>query len=91
MDDLSVCLSKIVCSTNGVISNHIMYADDTCIIAPSPSALHKVLGMCVNFAQSNFVKFSESKTKCMCFKPKKVSSLYVPGIVLYLLYLATNI
>jgi len=67
---------------NGVISNHIMYADDTCIIAPSPSVLHKLLGMCVNFAQSNFVKFNESKSKCMCFKPKKLSSLYVPGIML---------
>jgi len=38
--------------------------------------------MCVNFAQSNSVKFNESKTKCMCFKPKKLSSLYVPGIML---------
>ena len=72
MDDLSVCLnnSQIDCSMSGVISNHIMYADDTCIIAPSPSTLHKLLGMCVNFAQSNSVKFNESKTKCMCFKPK---------------------
>jgi len=42
MDDLSVCLNnnKIGCSMNGVITNHIMYADDTCIIALSPSALH---------------------------------------------------
>jgi len=84
MDDLSVCLnnSKIGCSMNGVIYNHIMYAEDTCIIAPSPSALHKLLGMCVNFAQSNFVKFNENKTKCMCFKPKKLSSLYVLEIML---------
>ena len=67
MDDLSVCLNncKIGCSMNDVISNHIMYADDTCIIAPSPSAVHTLLGMCVNFAQSNFVKFNESKTKCI--------------------------
>ena len=50
MDDLSVCLnnSTIGCSMNGVITNHIMYADETCIIAPSPSALHKLLGnLCV--------------------------------------------
>jgi len=84
MDDLSVCLnnSKISCSMNGVISNHSMYADDTCIIAPSPSALHKLLGLCVNFAQSNFVKFDKSKTRCTCFKPKKLSSSYVPGVML---------
>ena len=54
-----------------------MYADDACIIAPSPSALYKLLGICTNFAQSNFVKFNESKTKCMCFKPKNQSCLYV--------------
>jgi len=60
MDDLSVCHnnSKIGCSMNGVITNHILYANDTCIIAPSPSALYKLFGMCVNFAQSNFVKFN---------------------------------
>jgi hypothetical protein len=65
MDDLSVCLnnSKIGCSMNGVIANHIMYADDACIIAPSPSALHKLLGMCVNFGQNYVVKFKESKIK----------------------------
>ena len=34
------------------------------------------------FAQSNFVKFNESKTKCMCFKPKNQSCLYVPDISL---------
>jgi len=38
--------------------------------------------MCVHFAESNFVKLNESKTKCMRFKPKNLSSLYVPGIML---------
>jgi len=81
IDDLNVCLnnSKIGCIMNVVISNHIMYADDTCIIAPSPTALHTLLGMCFNFAYSNFVKFNESKTECLCFKPKKV---YVSGMML---------
>ena len=84
MDDLSNSLnnSKLGCSMNGVLINHLMYADDTCIIAPSPSALYKLLGICTNFAQSNFVKFNESKTKCMCFKPKNQSCLYVPDISL---------
>jgi len=33
-DNLSVCLnnSKIGCKMNGVITDHIMYADDNCII-----------------------------------------------------------
>ena len=68
--------SKLGCSMNGVLINHLMYADDTCIIAPSPSALYKLLGICTNFAQSNFVTFNESKTKCMCFKPKNQSYMF---------------
>ena len=84
MNDLSISLnnSNIGCSINGFLLNHIMYADDTCIIAPSPSALYKLLGICTSFAQSNFVKFNESKTKCMCFKPTNQYSLYVPDIML---------
>ena len=42
IDDLSSALnnSMIGCSFNGVLDNHLMYADDTCVIAPSPSALY---------------------------------------------------
>ena len=38
--------------------------------------------VCVNFSQYNFVKFNENKTKCLYFKPKDLSSLYVLGIML---------
>ena len=84
MDDLSTQLNncQIGCSLNGTLINHLMYADDTCIIAPSPSALHKLLGTCAEFAQENFVKFNESKTKFMCFKPKKLSDLSIPELYL---------
>jgi len=48
MDDLRVCLnySKIGCSMNGVITNHLMYVDYTCIIVPSPSTLCLVIYVC---------------------------------------------
>ena len=41
MDDLSNVLlqSKLGCNINGLYVNHLMYADDTCLIAPSPGAL----------------------------------------------------
>ena len=59
-----------------------MYADDTCIIASSPSALQRLLNICVAFAHSNFVLFNEKKTKCMCFKPKSLANLHIPKIYL---------
>jgi exonuclease III len=45
MDDLSKILndSNVGCCFNGVLCNHLMYADDTCILALSLSALYKLL------------------------------------------------
>ena len=47
--------SYIGCSMNGIIINHLMYAVDTCIIAPSPTALQELLDTCADFAVSNFI------------------------------------
>ena len=84
MDDLSCVLNNtpVGCNFNGVMYNHLMYADDTCIIAPSPSALQKLLTICNNFAVDNFILFNEKKTKCMCFKPRNLSDLHVPNLYL---------
>ncbi len=84
MDDLSYTLNnvKIGCHMNGVLYNHLMYADDTCIIAPSPSALFKLLALCTEFAAENSIVFNSSKSKYMCFKPKSLSNLYVPDMYL---------
>ena len=59
-----------------------MYADDTCIIAPSPTALQELLDICADFAVSNFIIFNEKKTKCMCFKPNSLNGLFVPTLCL---------
>ena len=60
-------MSYIGCSMNGMIINHLMYADDPCIVAPSPTALQEVLDICADFPVSNSIIFNEKK--CMCFKP----------------------
>ena len=82
MDDLSTVLNNtfIGCSINGVLCNHLMYADDTCIITPSPSAMYKLLKICTKFAEDNSIIFNSSKSKLMCFKPKSLKSLYVPDM-----------
>ena len=82
MDDLTIDLNgiKIGCTINGQYINHLMYADDTCIISPCPSSLKKLLDVCSDFATKNDIVFNELKTKCMCFKPKWLKNLIVPRI-----------
>ena len=84
MDDLSTVLnkSKIGCNINNTFINHLMYADDTCILAPCPMALQKLLNICSSFADVNSIVFNEGKTKLMCFKPKCMSDLSVPAVSL---------
>ena len=59
-----------------------MYADDTCIIAPSPTSLQELFDICADFAVSNFIIFNEKKTKCMRFKPNSLNDLFVPTLCL---------
>ena len=84
IDDLSPVLNKtkVGCSVEGIISNHLMYADDTCLIGPSPCAIQKLLDICSKFAGENDIIFNESKTWLMCFKPKCYSNLYIPDLLL---------
>ena len=84
MDDIRTRLnqSNIGCSLNNVLVYHLMYADDTCIIAPSPCALHQLINICVEFSNDNFVKFNDTKSNFMCFKPGKFSDLHIPIIKL---------
>ena len=54
VDDLSAKLInlKIGCKINDVYVNHLMYADDTVLIAPSYAAMQKLIDCC-NFAVDN--------------------------------------
>ena len=62
--------------------NHLMYADDTVLIAPSPRALQRLIDTCKAFAQSHDLIFNQSKTKCMVIKSKLFKNLYVPSFKL---------
>ena len=82
MENLSVALNKsgIGCIMNGTPINHLLYADDTCILAPSATALQRLLNICTEYAKTNSILFNETKTKCMYFKTKRLSNLYVPQL-----------
>ena len=50
--------------------NHVMYADDICLMAPSPVALQELIDICHDFSVQNDLSFNSSKSYCMVFKPK---------------------
>jgi exonuclease III len=84
MNDLSVELnnSNNGCVLNGITMNHLMYADDTCLLAPSPAALQHLLDICSEFARLNDIVFNEGKTKLMCYRSRLQENLPIPDIVL---------
>ena len=67
MDDLSNILhnAKVGCTINEVIINHLMYADDLVLIAPSIRAMQTLLNSCDTFAHDHDVIYSTKKTLCM--------------------------
>ena len=55
----------IGCQIFGKTINHLMYADDLVIFAPSIKGLQMLINTCVHNGNILDVKFNELKTKCM--------------------------
>ena len=47
-----------------------MYADDICLMTPSPAALKELIDICYDFSVLNDLSFNSSKLYGMVFKPK---------------------
>ena len=72
IDDLSDKLvkCKVGCYIDNLCMNHVMYADDISLMAPSPAALQELIDICYDFSVQNDLSFNSSKSYCMVFKPK---------------------
>ena len=83
IDDLSINLnnSGIGCCMNNISFNHIQYADDTILLAPSPTGLQKLLNICEKFANCNDMLYNSKKTCCMGIGVKATKR--IPDIFLY--------
>ena len=79
MNGLSGALShcKAVCYINEQCMNHIMYADDICVMAPTAIALQKLLDVCFEYSIANDLLFNPVKSVCIVFKNLVVSSYTV--------------
>ena len=57
------------CSFNGKIINHLYYADDLVLIAPSSNGMQTLITECESFANKYGLKFNEMKSVLLFFKP----------------------
>ena len=85
VDDLSKQLidARSGCSIEHQCINHVMYADDICILAPSALGLQKLLDVWYNFSQWNDNVFNSLKSVYIEFRPKRYE-LFCPTVSLHL-------
>ena len=67
LDELLLALSaaKVGCYVGSVFVGALAYADDLVLIAPSATALRKMLAICDAYASDYFMNFNAGKSKCM--------------------------
>ena len=84
IDDLSERLieSKIGCHFNGICYNHLNYADDCVLLAPSSQALQALINVCNAFAKNNDMIYNCKKSMCMTFNPKRLAKFDNPTVYL---------
>ena len=61
--------------------NHLMYADDICVMAPTAIALQKLLDVCYEYGITNDLIYNPLKSVCMVFKPRRFK-LYCPTVAI---------
>ena len=77
VDDLSknLSISNVGCHFNSVCVNHLFYADDSVLIAPSPMALKQLIDICEKYSKDNEIIYNASKTVCMYIRPKHMQHI----------------
>lgn len=84
VDGLSDILNKsnVGCIMNGTFINHLIYADDTVLIAPSAHALQILLKHCDIYAIDCDIIYNAKKTVCMCIRPRIMKNHNDPIVIL---------
>ena len=75
IDDLSteLALCNSGCYINEQCMNHVIYADDICLLAPSAIGLQQMLDVCFNFSICNDIIFNYVKSVCVVFQLKSAN------------------
>jgi len=72
IDELSLCLQSenTGCRLSRLIINHLLFADDAVVFAPSAKGLQRLLDICSKFAVTHNVVFNVTKSQCMIINSK---------------------
>ena len=73
---------RIGCQMNNQFINHLNYADDAVLLAPTPSALQLLINVCDDFAKQNDMLYNVKKSLCSAFIPKLYGKLHIPSVFL---------
>ena len=76
---LSLVNSGVGCYMGHICLSVLAYADDVVILAPTASAMRKLLAICDGFANEYDVKFNASKSKCILFQSACCSKMSCRG------------
>ena len=78
IDDLSqdLAMCKSGCYINEQCMNHVMYAEDIFLLAPSAIGLQRLLDVCFDFSIRNDIMYNPIKSVCVVFNNK----LYCPTV-----------
>ena len=76
---LSLC--KAGCYIDDQCMNHLIYADDICVMAPTAIALRKLNDVCYEYGITNDLIYNPLKSVCMVFKPRRFK-LYCPTVAI---------
>ena len=73
LDELSIQLGsgRVGCTVGNMVVNHLMFADDICVLSPSISGLQFLLNICGDYAAEHEITFNCNKTIGVLFCPKK--------------------
>jgi exonuclease III len=84
MNDLSTCLNthNIGCAISGITINHLMYADDLVLLAPSLSGLQKLIKECEDYGRAHDVKFNAKKSALVYFITSFLRKITLPSLYL---------
>ena len=76
MDDLSLQLHRqsIGCSVGGTVVNHMLYADDIVLFAPSAKGLQKLMDISHTYGCNYDIEYNPSKSSIMYIDSRKAGN-----------------
>ena len=79
VDDLLLILSKagVGCFIRLHFVGALAYADDLVLLAPTASAMRKLLTICEDYAREYSISFNASKSKCLVALPRNCRNTFI--------------